>query len=186
MNKKLLKEIIKEDKKIYFGNFSFKNIFKKITKYPYCEIGKYIIYCRKAGYYTNNCKGIFNLMLCVYYTRKKNIMGQKVNIEFGPNEFGRRLRIYHGNVVVNGYCKIGDDCSLYGSNCLGNKGTGYDLKDVPQIGNNVSVGVGTKIIGNVKINDGISISSASLVNKDLSEKNALYAGVPVKFIRKLE
>lgn len=185
MNKKELNEIIKEDKEIYFGKFSFKNIFKRLTKYPYCEIGKYVILCRKAGYYTNNRKGLWNWVLCVYYTRKKNKMGQKVNIEFGPNEFGRRLRIYHGNVVVNGYCHIGDDCSLYGSNCIGNKGVGYDLKDVPQIGNNVSIGVGTKVIGNIKINDGISISSVSLVNKNLEESNSLYAGIPVRFIKKL-
>ena len=186
MDKKELKKIIKEDKKIYFDDIGAKYFFRMLTKYQYYQIGIYIILCRKAGYYNLNRNGIINKFLSVYYSRKKNILGQKLNIEFGPNEFGRRLRIYHGNVVVNGYAKIGDDVSLYGSNCIGNKGVLYDVKKCPSIGNNVSLGVGAKIVGNIKIEDNVSISALSLVNKSILEKNVLYGGVPAKFIKRLD
>lgn len=55
--------------------------------------------------------------------------------------------------------------------------------EAPIIGNNVSVGVGTKIIGNIKIGNNVKISSMSLVNKDINEENALYGGIPAKRLR---
>lgn len=104
MTKKELKEIIKEDKSIYFGKINAIYLYRKLTKNTYYEIGKYIIIARKAGFYKNH-KSIFNILKCIYYDRKKNKLGQKLNIELAPNEFGRRLRIFHGNVVVNRLCK---------------------------------------------------------------------------------
>ena len=106
-----------------------------------------------------------------------------MNIELGPAQFGRRLKIYHNNIVINYAAVIGDDCELYGSNCIGNKGSFYE-NQAPCLGNNVSLGVGSSIVGNVKIADGVKISGMSFVNKNLEIKNALYAGVPAKFIKK--
>lgn len=184
MKKKELKKIIKEDRKNYFDNIGIKFIYRKITHYPFYQIGKYIIICRKAGYYRINNTSFINKLFCLYYYRRKNILGEKLNIDFGPNEFGRRLKIYHGNIIVNGYAKIGDDCQLYGSNCIGNKGTSYDLTEAPIIGSNVSIGVGSKVIGNVNICNNVSISSLSLINKNISEENSLYGGIPAKLIKK--
>ncbi len=34
------------------------------------------------------------------------------------------LVIYHsGNIVVNGFARVGEDCQLHGDNCIGNNGT---------------------------------------------------------------
>ena len=77
---------------------------------------------------------------------------------------------------------IGDDCELYGDNCIGNKGSQADPLDAPILGNNVSIGVGTKIIGKIYIADNVKISSMSLINKNIIDKGALYGGVPAKKI----
>ncbi|MBQ8741135.1 MAG: hypothetical protein IJY79_06265 [Clostridia bacterium] len=183
MNKEL-KEIIKEDKRYYYGNFK-KYIARRITNNPVYRMGKYIIVCRKAGYYHLHSKTLLDKLLLVYYTRKKNVLGEKLNIEFGPSEFGRRIKIYHSNIVVNAGAVIGDDCELHGNNCIGNKGAGYSPFDAPVIGNNVVVGVGTKIIGKINICDNVKISSMSFVNSDINEEYALYGGVPARFIKSL-
>lgn len=178
----IMKEIIKEDKVYYYGE-PLKHIGRLLTHNPLYQRGKYIIVCRKYGYYATNNNSILNKFLCIYYSRKKNILGSKLNIELGPAQFGRRLKIYHNNIVINYAAVIGDDCELYGSNCIGNKGSFYE-NQAPCLGNNVSLGVGSSIVGNVKIADGVKISGMSFVNKNLEIKNALYAGVPAKFIKK--
>lgn len=126
---------------------------------------------------------MLNKIGCAFYTRKKNILGEKLGIEMGPNEFGRRIRIYHNNIVINAGAIIGNDCELYGDNCIGNKGSDSMPLDAPILGNGVSVGVGAKIIGKVQIVDNVQVSSMSLVNKDIYEEGALYGGVPAKIIK---
>ncbi|MDC7288823.1 hypothetical protein NXH76_13520 [Blautia schinkii] len=179
-----LKIAIAEDKEYYYGEW-FKRIYRMMTHNPVYQRGKYIIVARKAGYYSLNCNSILKIVLCFYYTRKKNILGEKLGIELGPNEFGRRIRIYHNNIVVNGGAIIGDDCELYGNNCIGNKGSDFGPLDAPILANSISIGVGAKVIGKVQIADNIKISSMSLVNKDLKESGALYGGIPVQMIKKL-
>lgn len=180
---KELEDIIEEDKEYYYGK-GLKRLYRFITHNPLYQRGRYIIVCRKAGYYALNQDSLINRVLAIYYARKKHMLGEKLNIELGPAKFGRRLKIYHGNVVVNYAAIIGDDCEFYGSNCIGNKGS-FAEDSAPILGNNVSLGVGSKIIGNVSVANGIRISSASLVNKDLDNENSLYGGVPAKFIKHL-
>lgn len=180
MISKELRAIIEEDKEYYYGS-AIKHLYRILTHNPVYMRGRYVILCRKTGYYAKYGKTLIDKVVYLYYMRKKNILGEKLNIEFGPAEFGRRLKLYHGNIVVNYATVIGDDCELYGSNCIGNKGTSAE-DAAPVIGNKVSFGVGSKVIGHVSISDGISISSVSFVNKDLTERNSLYGGVPAKLI----
>lgn len=182
MNKEL-KEIISEDKEYYYG-VGVKRIYRIITHNPLYQRGKYIIVARKLGYCFLHSDSLINKIRVLYYSRKKNILGEKLGIELGPYEFGRRIRIYHNNIVINGGAVIGDDCELYGDNCIGNKGSDSVSLDAPILGNGVSIGVGAKCIGKIHIADNVKISSMSLVNKDIDESGALYAGVPARMIKK--
>lgn len=173
--KKELREIIAEDKKYYYDK-GLKRLYRIMTHNPLYQRGRYIIIARKAGYFSMNNRSLVNKIRGGFYLRKKNVLGEKLGIELGPNEFGRRLRIYHNGIVVNAGAIIGDDCELYGENCIGNKGSESMPLDAPILGNSVSVGVGTKIIGKIKIADNVKISSMSLVNKDICEKGSLYGG----------
>lgn len=101
MTKKELVELIREDKEYYFGSPT-KHIVRLLTNNPLYRRGKYIIVCRKVGFYNSNPNTLIKKMLLAIYTRKKNVLGEMLNIELGPYEFGRRLRIYHNNIVVNG------------------------------------------------------------------------------------
>ena len=183
MNKEL-REAISEDKEYYYG-VGGKRIYRVITHNPLYQRGKYIIAARKAGYYFLHSNSLMNKIWFLYYSRRKNVLGEKLGIELGPYEFGRRIRIYHNNIVVNGGAIIGDDCELYGDNCIGNKGADSIPLDAPILGNGVSIGVGAKCIGKIRIADNVKISSMSLVNKDIDETGALYGGVPARMIYKV-
>lgn len=160
-----------------------KRVYRIVTHNPLYQRGRYIIVARKAGYYLLNSNSIIHKLLSLYYTRKKNILGEKLGIELGPNVFGRRLKIYHNNIVVNGGAIIGDDCELYGDNCIGNKGSSSVSLEAPILGKGVSLGVGVKAIGKIRIADNVKVSSSSLVNKNIDEKGSLYGGVPAKLIK---
>ncbi|WP_297236232.1 hypothetical protein [uncultured Flavonifractor sp.] len=180
MNKEL-REVISEDKEYYYGG-GVKRIYRGITHNPLYQRGKYIISARKAGYYFLHSNSLVNKIRFLYYSRKKNILGEKLGIELGPHKFGRRLRIYHNNIVVNGGAIIGDDCELYGCNCIGNKGSNFDPLGAPNVGNHVSFGVGANAIGKINICDCVQISSMSLVNKDITQAG-LYVGTPAKLLK---
>ncbi len=184
MTKQELKEIIKADKLNYFGNTSFKNLIRYLTGFKYMKIGKYLILVRKLNYYQENInKSLFYKILCFFYKIKKNKLGEKLNIELDCKKIGKNLKIYHGNVVVNGFAEIGDNCELHGNNCIGNKGSLYNIDACPKLGDNIIVGVGSNIIGNVIIANNIRISANSLVNKNFLKENCLIGGVPAKVLK---
>lgn len=51
------------------------------------------------------------------------------------------------------------------------------------ISSNVIIGSNSVVVGKCKLNDGSAVGALSFVNRDL-KKNSLYAGQPVRFIRK--
>lgn len=52
----------------------------------------------------------------------------------------------------------------------------------PTIGNNVYIGPGAKLFGQIEIADGIAIGANAVVNKSFWERNISIAGVPAKKI----
>jgi serine O-acetyltransferase len=89
-------------------------------------------------------------------------------IEIHPGAtVGKRLFIDHGmGVVVGETATIGDDVTIYQGVTLG--GTGKERgKRHPDIGNNVIIGVGAKVLGAITIGDGAKIGGGSVVLKDV-------------------
>lgn len=75
---------------------------------------------------------------------------------------------------------IGNDCTIYHNSTLG--GTGKDKnKRHPDLGNNVMVGSGSKILGPIKIGDNVKIGANSVVLFDIPEGKTV-VGIPGKVI----
>ena len=91
-------------------------------------------------------------------------------------EVGENFLIDHfGGIVISGYAKFGDNCRIRNGVVVG-------LKNVtdpcaPQIGNNVDIGAGAKILGNIKIGNNVSIGANAVVLIDVPD-NAIAVGVP--------
>jgi len=99
-------------------------------------------------------------------------------IEIHPGaKIGKRFFIDHGMGVVIGETSIiGDDVLLYQGVTLG--GTGLEKgKRHPTIGNNVVIGTGAKILGNITIGDNSYIGANAVVIKDVPS-NSTVVGVP--------
>ncbi|MDD5136413.1 MAG: serine O-acetyltransferase [Candidatus Omnitrophica bacterium] len=99
-------------------------------------------------------------------------------IEIHPGaEIGKGFFIDHGmGVVIGETTIIGDDVLLYQGVTLG--GTGKERgKRHPTIGNNVVVGAGAKVLGNIIVGDNSYIGSNAVVIKDVPP-NSTVVGVP--------
>ena len=104
-------------------------------------------------------------------------------IEIHPGaKIGKGLFIDHGmGVVIGETAEIGDNVTIYHGVTLG--GTGKEKgKRHPTVGNNVLIGCGAKVLGNIKIGDNSNIGANSVVNKDVDEENIAVAGAPAKKI----
>ena len=85
-------------------------------------------------------------------------------------------------IVIGETATIGNDCTIYHGVTLG--GTGKDKKKRhPDLGDNVLVGCGAKILGPIKIGDNVKIGANSVVLKDV-QKNTTIVGIPGKEILK--
>ena len=99
-------------------------------------------------------------------------------IEIHPGaEIGASLFIDHGmGVVIGETTIIGDNVTLYQGVTLG--GTGKEKgKRHPTLGDNIVVGAGAKVLGNITIGDNSYIGSNAVVIKDVPP-NSTVVGVP--------
>ncbi|GKX67740.1 serine O-acetyltransferase EpsC [Inconstantimicrobium mannanitabidum] len=105
-------------------------------------------------------------------------------IEIHPGaKIGKGLFIDHGmGVVIGETAEIGDDVTLYHGVTLG--GTGKEKgKRHPTVGNNVLIGCGAKVLGNITIGDGARIGANAVVLEDVPNE-ATAVGSPAKNIIK--
>lgn len=99
-------------------------------------------------------------------------------IEIHPGaKIGRGLFIDHGmGVVIGETTIIGDNVTLFQGVTLG--GTGKEKgKRHPTIGNDVVIGTGAKVLGNITIGDNSYIGANAVVIKDVPP-NSTVVGVP--------
>lgn len=99
-------------------------------------------------------------------------------IEIHPGAtIGRRLFIDHGlSVVIGETAVVGNDVTLYQGVTLG--GTGKEQgKRHPTIEDNVVIGAGAKILGNITVGRNCRIGAGSVVLRDVPEDSTV-VGVP--------
>lgn len=178
--KKDLKVYLRKERSIYVNDLAIKYLEQIITNDINLKIWKFIRHLRYTEYYHNN-KGIANKLLYLYFRRKQNNLGKKLGIEMWDNSIKEGLTVYHcGNIVINGMSKIGKNLKLHGSNCIGNNG--YTLES-PIIGDNVRLGVGAKVIGNIRIANNITIAAGAVVVNSFEEEGITIGGVPARKIK---
>ena len=105
-------------------------------------------------------------------------------IEIHPKaQIGNRFFIDHGEGVVIGETTIiGDDVLIYQQVTLGGTGNEHGKRH-PTIGNNVIIGAGAKILGNIKIGDNTRVGAGSVVVDDVPEYSTV-VGVPGRVVHR--
>ena len=145
-------------------------------------ISNYLVCLRKQEFYINTAgNNKIKKFLALYYERKKHNLGNKLGFYVAPNCCDCGLTIYHhGTIIINPNVRIGKDCKFHGNNCIGNNGIS---EGCPKIGDNVDIGFGAVVIGDIQIADGIKIGANAVVNKTFNEPGITIAGVPAKRVK---
>lgn len=138
---KIFKQLYEDAKNIKEKDPASRNILEVIILYP----GFHILLFYRIAHFFYNHKIFFIARLISQFARF--ITG----IEIHPGaKIGKRLFIDHGmGIVIGETTTIGNDCTIYHGVTLG--GTGKNkYKRHPDLGNNVVVGCGAKILRSYK------------------------------------
>ena len=106
-------------------------------------------------------------------------------IEIHPGaKIGKGLFIDHGmGVVIGETAVVGDNVTMYHGTTLG--GTTLDpIKRHPTIGDNVMIGAGAKVLGNITIGKDSKIGANAVVKHSIPDGTIVYEARPV--VRYLE
>ena len=82
--------------------------------------------------------------------------------------------------MVGETAAIGDNCSILHGVTLGGSGKASGDRH-PKIGNNVLLGAGAKILGNIRVGNCSRVAAGSVVLKDVPADTTV-AGVPAKTV----
>src|SRR5579864_8174241 len=103
-------------------------------------------------------------------------------IEIHPGAtIGRRFFIDHGmGIVIGETSEIGDDVLMYQNVTLGVTGKEAGKRH-PTIGNEVVIGTGAKILGNIRVGDHVKVGAGSVVVRPVPDHSTV-VGVPGRVV----
>lgn len=138
----------------------FREVYKEFMSY---EEFRSVFYFR-MGRYTKLIKWLFP---------KPAV---QLNFSIPSKNVGGGIFIQHGYCTGISVRSIGENCWINQRVTIGYRGNGC-----PTVGNNVRVGVGAIIIGDVHIGDNVNIGAGAVVVKDVPS-NTTVVGQPVRYI----
>jgi serine O-acetyltransferase len=116
---------------------------------------------------------LFSLIYKVLYKFIQIITGIELPCEV---VLGKNFVIDHfGGIVISGYARFGDNCRIRNGVVVGLRRV--DEPCAPQIGNNVDIGAGAKLLGNIRIGNNVAIGANAVVLCDVPDDHVAY-GVP--------
>jgi len=107
-------------------------------------------------------------------------------LEITPRcEIGPGIFFPHPSGTVIGAWRIGQNVTILQGVTLGAKrmDLGFDFRLRPEIGDNVTLGAGSKILGGIHIGDNVTVGANSVV-VDSVEPNSTVVGIPARKISK--
>ena len=151
----------------------------KRPRYKHDAIWTFERLLRKCEYYENCRNDLIGKLYGKWLKYRYVCLSQRLGFSIGFNTCGPGLCLEHyGNIVINQIAKIGCNCHIIGSVVVG---ATRDDK-VPTIGDNVFIGFGAVIIGDVNIADGVAIGANAVVIEDILTPNVTVGGIPAKII----
>jgi len=155
-------------------------ITKKTPPFFGYEIWKFERLLRKVEYYKNCRKGFFSNLYLFFLKWQFHNLSVKYIFHIEPNVCGPGLALHFNLVGIHGAAQIGANCLIQSGVNIGTKAG--ESSSVPKIGDNVYIGPGAKIFGDITIADGIAIGANAVVNKSFLEPGISIGGIPAKKI----
>lgn len=139
---------------------------------------------RKLEYYRNCRHDFFGRLIYVFLKYRFSRVSLRFGFSIPENVFGPGLAIVHyGTIVVSHRAKVGKNCRIHVCTNIGASGGNLEA---PQIGDNVYIGPGVKIFGDIVLGNNIAIGANSTVNKSFLEEGIMIAGSPARKIKDID
>lgn len=177
-------EYLEADRQALFLKGGLLNKFKENLKYN--KTWQFQRLLRKCEYYRNVASKYSIFHKLYYFLLKRKFMKLSLLMGFSipENVFGKGLAIIHyGTIVVNPRAKVGENCRIHVDVVIGESG---GKVGAPIIGNNVYIGPGSKIYGNIEIANNCAVSANAVLNKSFLNEGKLIAGNPASEIKSIE
>lgn len=145
------------------------------------DIWKFERLLRKVEY-VKNCKGsrLHRAYLKFLFLRF-HFLGRKLGFTIPPNTFGPGLCIAHrGTIVVNHKVRVGENCRIHADTNIGTEERFGDR--APRLGNNVYIGPGAKIFGDVVLGDDLAVAANAVVSRSFPGSSMTLGGIPARRI----
>ena len=95
-------------------------------------------------------------------------------------EVGKNFRIDHfGGIVISGFARFGDNCVIRNEVTVGLRHVENPV--APRVDNNVDIGAGAKVLGNITIGDNVMIGANAVVITDVPP-DSIAVGNPARIL----
>ena len=169
--KKELKQYIKLD--LQNNSFQLSDRIKRIFGMGMIS---FFVNLRKYEYAINNKKRLSSFFRRI----KHHFFLGKMHCQIPPNVFGAGLRLEHPiGIIVNPNARVGGNCVIWQLVTIGNNGHN-DIS--PIIGDNVYIGAGSIVIGDISIGNNCVIGAGAVVINSFPD-NLTIVGVPAKQVK---
>ena len=170
----MLKQLKEDIQAVFARDPAARNTLEVLTTYP--GIHALIMHRMAHELWKKECKGSARLL--------SSFSRFATGIEIHPGaKIGRRFFIDHGmGVVIGETSVVGDDVKMFHGVTLGGVGN-QKGKRHPTVGNNVTIGAGAKVLGNIHIGEYANIGANAVVLKDVPPF-ATAVGVPAEIKEK--
>ena len=157
---------LKEDLKTYKGDWSRQGFWVMVV---------YRFGCWRYTIKSGLLRKPFSLLYKILYKFIQVITGIELPCEV---TVGKNFRIDHfGGIIISGFASFGDNCVIRDGVTVGLRRV--DDPVAPQIGNNVDIGTGAKVLGGITIGDHVVIGANAVVLEDVPS-NSIAVGVPAR------
>ena len=169
--------LIKSDLYRYTGRITTVTFLKALLRIPgfrYSFLMRVAAYLRRRRLARHSLYYVSRIIM-EHYQYKYGIMISPIP------QVGSGLYINHcGGILVHDDAVIGRNCNISHGVTVGQANRGA-RKGCPTVGDNVYIGSGAVIIGNVKIGNNVAVGANSVVTTDIPD-NAVVVGIPGKVI----
>lgn len=119
--------------------------------------------CKSANLYNNCNLEILKKIILIF--RRMLCFG--TGCEIPPISIGDGISFPHFNgIIISWYASLGQNCTIFQQVTIGQE-IFKNPNKAPKLGNNVFVGAGAKILGDISIGDNVKIGANAVVTKNV-------------------
>lgn len=122
-------------------------------------------------YYNEMNKTLKKIIFKILNFLNNHFIKIKYGIEIPfQTKIGAGLRLVHLNgIIISPHAIIGDNCTIFQQVTIGANEHSLNFRKAPKIGDNVYIGAGAKIIGDIQVGSNVKIGANAVVTKNVPD-----------------